>query len=94
MAKYLIIFFFFSKSQPDKKLIDDSLIPKMLAKDNTHPNWHDEPCRVYHDHLSLFTGIEEAQHITKTCLISNSLPDRVTSFKSKIPEEVHKQMQR
>ncbi|EFX83442.1 hypothetical protein DAPPUDRAFT_301877 [Daphnia pulex] len=80
------------KSQPDEKLIDDFLLPKSLKKDHTHPDWHDEPGHVYHDHCWLLTGLHEAQHISKT-FVSNNLPDRITSFKSKLPEEVHKQVQ-
>jgi len=87
-----VCFCSYRKSQPDEKLIDEALLPKPLRKDHTHPDWHDEPCQVYHDHSSLFTGIQEAQHIAKTCLVS-SLPDRLTSFKSELSEKVHQQMQ-
>ncbi|KAI9551587.1 hypothetical protein GHT06_021920 [Daphnia sinensis] len=75
-------------------VISEILIPKPREQNHTHPDWHDQPCRIYNDHSSLFTGIDEGLHVAKTCLVANNLPDRVLSFKAEVPKETHERMQR
>lgn len=80
---------------PENKdgIVDPSLIPKPIAQDNSHPDWHEEQCRVYHDHSSLFAGIDEGLHVAKTCLVANSLPDKIQSLRSTVADEVHHSVQ-
>lgn len=73
--------------------IDPSVIPKLYSWDQSHPDWHDEPCLTFSDHSSLLTGFDEALHITKTCLVTNSLPDRICSLRTNASEEVHSRTQ-
>ena len=73
--------------------MDSSIIPKPIIRDQTHPDWHEEQCRIYHDHSTLLTGIDEAVHVSKTCLVANNLPDRVESFRTKMELEFHEKIQ-
>lgn len=91
-ANFLCIFCS-RKAQPSDGTLDESLIPKPLQLNQTHPDWHDQPCRKYDDHSSVLTGINEGLHITKTCLVSNSLPHKIDSYRSKTGyQEVHQKI--
>lgn len=90
----MTLFIFLYRETENKDLvISDKLIPKPYEQDHTHPDWHDKPCRMYHDHTSLFAGLDEGLHVAKTCLVANNLPDRVLSFKEKASEEIHHRIQ-
>lgn len=84
---------FLRKPKIPDGILDESLIPKPLHFNKTHPDWHDEPARVYDDETFLLTGIDEGLNLTKTCLIPNELPEKVQSLTKELNDDIHRKIQ-
>lgn len=54
----------------------DSLLPRPLPEDETHPNWHKDPCYLYGNENVLLEGLRQAQVLTNTVTI-NSFPPKI-----------------
>jgi len=95
----IFIFLFFCECRFPKISdgdVDPSLVKKIDLKkrDSTHPNWHDEPIRIFHQHSSFFYGLDESLNLTKTNLVDTSLPNKILSFKKEMGDEFHDKVQR
>jgi len=75
-------------------LSDKRLQPKLTKYDSTHPDWHDKPCRVVHNHSKLVCGLDQGLNLVKTGLVANELPDRINKFKSELSNETHTKVQK
>jgi len=75
-------------------LSDKPLKPKVVANDSTHPDWHDEPCRVFHNHSNLVCGLDQGLNLVKTGLVANELPDRINQLQSTLSTETHTKVQK
>lgn len=58
----------------------DTLLPPPPAEDETHPNWHKEPCFLYGNENVLLEGLQQAQVLTNTVAVNN--------FPSKIEKSI------
>lgn len=87
------IFRTFQENIESEQAIDPSLIPEPVKLDSSHPDWHKKHCLVWNDHAYLLTGIEEALHISKTCVAGNTLPERITLLRTDASEELHSRIQ-
>ena len=63
-------------------------MPLPIKNDETHPNWHDSPCRMYEDNDLLIEGVPQAKILTKTIQIGEQLPDRIENLVKDCPENV------
>lgn len=61
---------------------ENFLIQKPQAMDETHPDWHDKYCWQFDDHELLVQGTDQAQALTKTFLIKDSMPDKLEAIMS------------
>lgn len=82
------------KSSKVEYLTDKRLQPRLTCYDSTHPDWHDEPCRVFHNHSKLVCGLDQGLNLVKTGLVANELPDRINKFKSELSTETHRKAQK
>jgi len=75
-------------------LKDERLQPKLSPKDSTHPDWHDKPCRIIHNHSKLVCGLNQGLNLVKTGLVANGLPERINKFKSASSTETQTKVQK
>ncbi|KAF7998248.1 hypothetical protein HCN44_009646 [Aphidius gifuensis] len=61
---------------------ENFLIQRPQAMDKTHPDWHDKYCWQFDDHELLVQGTDQAQLLTKTILIKDSMPDKLETIMS------------
>lgn len=74
--------------------IDESVLPKPITFDKSHPDWHDQECRIYDDYTKLMGTLDQGLNLTKTSLAGAVLPERITLKKPvKISEDVHNKVQ-
>lgn len=60
----------------------DSVLPRPLPEDETHPNWHKKQCHMYGNGNVLLEGVKQAQILTNTV--------EVNGFPPKIEEAIKK----
>lgn len=53
------------------------IIPKQIAFDSTHPNWHSRVCHTYKDENVLLEGLNQAKCLTRTVELQQGLPDKI-----------------
>ncbi|XP_030243611.1 39S ribosomal protein L37, mitochondrial [Drosophila navojoa] len=51
-------------------------VPKPIAEDENHPNWHTTACHMFKDNNVLLGGLQQAQVLTNTIEI-NSFPQQI-----------------
>lgn len=65
-------------------------LEKPLPRDSSHPEYKERPCYMAHRDQSLLEGLSQAQIITKSIHLSETLPDKVERLAEvKIPESIH-----
>jgi len=74
--------------------IDDSLLPKPITNDKSHPDWHDQECSIYDEYSSLVAGLDQGLNLTKTILAGSELPERINATKHEnLSDEIHNKVQ-
>lgn len=67
-------------------------IPKRLTyvqlEDETHPDWHDQKCRMFENNNVLVEGVKQAQVLLKTVEI-NGLPENLENAIMQMHLPVH-----
>ncbi|XP_026470829.1 39S ribosomal protein L37, mitochondrial-like [Ctenocephalides felis] len=68
------------------------IIPKPIAFDETHPNYHERKCHFFRDHNVLLEGVKQSLVVTKSIqLKENSLPEHLENeiSNTEVPNRVH-----
>ena len=74
--------------------IDDSLLPKPITNDKSHPDWHNQQCSIYDEYSSLVAGLDQGLNLTKTILAGRELPERINATKHEnLSDEIHNKVQ-
>lgn len=74
--------------------IDDSLLPKPITNDKSHPDWHNQECSIYDEYSSLVAGLDQGLNLTKTILAGRELPERINATKHEnLSDEIHNKVQ-
>ncbi|CAB0030064.1 unnamed protein product [Trichogramma brassicae] len=73
---------------------NDFLVPKPLPRDSSHPDYKEVPCLQYGDNTLLLEGIVQAQHLTKTVLFNDALPDSVEKSTEDVSDHTNELVQR
>ncbi|XP_063981891.1 large ribosomal subunit protein mL37 [Diachasmimorpha longicaudata] len=85
---------------PIRKTIDVSpyfehtLVPRPIPRDVNHPDYKIKPCLKVMGHDLLVQGTQQAQVLTKSLLMGDSLPERVESLIENPSNEVNEAVQR
>lgn len=57
-------------------------------KDENHPDWKERPCVRHNNYDLLVQGVDQAQLLTKTLIVKNTLPDEVENLVEDTTEEL------
>jgi large subunit ribosomal protein L37 len=55
----------------------EPIFPAPPKEDQTHPNWHDVPCKVFDSKTFPFEGVRQAQVFTNSVQVKSGLPESV-----------------
>ena len=65
-----------------------------MTNNQSHPDWHDQECRIYNEYSSLVAGLDQGLNLTKTILAGSELPERINAKKpDKLSDEIHNKVQ-
>ncbi|CAG7786452.1 unnamed protein product [Allacma fusca] len=65
----------------------EPVFPPPPKHDETHPDWHDVPCKVFNSKTFTFEGVKQAQALTRSVEIKRGLPDSVLELGNSTPVE-------
>lgn len=68
--------------------------PQPLPEDENHPDWKDRPCLEYGDNDLLVEGLGQAQHLTKTVVFENILPNSVEALTEDVTKQTNELVKR
>ncbi|KAK0177758.1 hypothetical protein PV328_001773 [Microctonus aethiopoides] len=77
----------FPRIDPDE-LFSGCVVRRPLSKDEDHPDWKKRPCMRHNNYDLLVQGVDQAQLLTKTLIVKNTLPDEVENLVEDTTEEL------
>ena len=63
-------------------------------QDRSNSEWKENPCLLFEDDELLVEGMIQAQRLTKTAVVENSLPPSIGKLVESLPDEVHENVNR
>lgn len=71
------------------------MVDTPAPRDHTHPDWKKTECHIYNENNALLEALKQAQVLTKTVTIEDTLPEAIEDA-ARIPQtdEVHSQVKK